>query len=283
MLNRFNLFLLNLPDRSFIVLSWLLVLAIGLIDLVVASDVNIDVFYLLPILSITWYVSKKAGIATSIFGAVILDATDIISKHFSYNWAFVLWNGFAQLGFFLVTVLLLSVVKRDTNRLQELATQDPLTKIANRRSFAQFAKVEIHRLERHGPPFTVAYIDLDDFKTVNDTRGHHVGDTLLRHVGDIIQRHTRDIDTVARLGGDEFAIMLPETDSDGARQVLERIHHLLQVDMAENGWPVTFSIGVMTYICPPSSVAELVEFADTLMYSVKRSGKNNIAFERFAG
>lgn len=283
MLSGINQFFLNIPDRLLIISSWLLMILIGIGDIFSPTDFQIDIIYLLPILAVAWYVSEKAGVSTSVFAAVIMETANRISKQSSYHWTLSVWNAFGHLVFFFMIVILLSIVKRKEHQLEELATQDPLTNIANRRSFTRFAQLEIHRLERHGPPFTVAYIDLDDFKIVNDTLGHNMGDTLLRHVADIFHHHIRDIDTVARLGGDEFAILLPETDSDGARQVMERIHHLLQKDMVENGWPVTFSTGVMTYILPPSSVAEMVEFADTLMYSVKRSGKNNIAFERFPG
>lgn len=283
MLDRVNLFILSLHRRSLIVLSWLLVLIVGLIDFYAASDFDIDIFYLFPVLLVSWYASKNAGIITSVFAATVLEISDTIGRHSTLHLALTVWNALAHLGFFLIIIILLTIVKRDRRQMEELATQDPLTGIANRRSFGNFARLAMHRSERQGSPFTVAYFDLDDFKKINDSRGHIVGDTLLRHVAETLRQHTRDIDTVARLGGDEFAIMFPEISDAGSRQVIERIHYLLQKDMSENGWPVTFSIGVMTFTKPPSSVDKLIESVDSVMYSVKRTGKNNIAFEYFLG
>jgi diguanylate cyclase (GGDEF)-like protein len=125
-------------------------------------------------------------------------------------------------------------------------------------------------------------MDIDDFKEVNDRFGHSVGDTLLRTITETIKSDVRSIDTVTRLGGDEFAILMPETGSEAACAVVDRIQMSLLSIVRQNNWPVTFSIGVATWTTPPHTVDEMVNRADTLMYEVKSSGKNRIGHEVFS-
>lgn len=140
---------------------------------------------------------------------------------------------------------------------------------------------EILRARRHGHPFTVIYIDLDNFKTVNDTLGHSVGNTLLRHVVDTLKGTVRATDLVARLGGDEFVILLPETDRDSAKVLVSKLREQLLDAMQSQGWPVTFSVGVLTCISSPANVDELIRAADAIMYEAKKTGKNAIRYSTY--
>ena len=136
----------------------------------------------------------------------------------------------------------------------------------------------MERSERYKHPFTIAYIDIDGFKAVNDQFGHSVGDKLLRAVVHCSKRHLRKTDTIARLGGDEFVFLLPETDQNTARMVALKLQKNLLDEMLRNHWSVTFSIGVLTCLKPLSTSDELINRADALMYSVKKNGKNAIAY-----
>ena len=142
---------------------------------------------------------------------------------------------------------------------------------------------EIGRLQRYKRQFTVAYVDLDNFKTVNDQFGHSKGDELLRIVANTARNQLRDTDVVARLGGDEFALLLPETGQEDARVVIAKIQRSFLSEMRNNGWPVTLSIGVLTCIEMPGTADELIKMADKLMYSVKNNGKNAISESVYAG
>src|SRR6185312_6159583 len=104
-----------------------------------------------------------------------------------------------------------------------LARIDALTGVANGRTFYDLARVELCRFQRTGRPFTVAYLDLDNFKQVNDRLGHPAGDDLLRRVAQVLRDNTRVLDVPARLGGDEFALLLPETDAEDALPVLSKL------------------------------------------------------------
>lgn len=125
---------------------------------------------------------------------------------------------------------------------------------------------------------TAAYLDLDRFKEVNDQRGHLEGDAVLRVVGATLREHVRETDIVARLGGDEFAIIFPELDAGAARGVLTSLHDKLREGRRAHGWPVTFSIGVVTFSTPPESLDELLQRTDDVMFTVKRDGRDAIGW-----
>jgi len=162
-------------------------------------------------------------------------------------------------------------------REAELSRIDPLTGAANRRSFYEVLEAEISRLNRYRRPLSVAYLDLDNLKRINDRFGHEIGDAVLSTVAATIQKHLRLGDTVARLGGDEFAILLKEADAASAMGAVRRIQKHLREAMDESQWEITFSVGLVTCERPPSSVRETISRADKLMYEVKRAGKNSIS------
>ena len=157
-----------------------------------------------------------------------------------------------------------------------LARTDFLTGALNARFFHEMAQMEINRSFRYKRHFTLAFIDVDNFKNINDTFGHTEGDTVLRTIATKIKSHLRKTDIVARVGGDEFVVLLPETDAQTAPIAISNMQRALLKEMAENGWAVTFSIGVLTLTAPRLSVDEMLGRADQLMYVVKNGGKNNI-------
>jgi diguanylate cyclase (GGDEF)-like protein len=132
------------------------------------------------------------------------------------------------------------------------------------------------RLQRFNHPFSIAYLDVDNFKEVNDSLGHSIGDELLCRVAGILKSRLRQTDTIGRLGGDEFTIMFMETDAESAIAVLSDIRAGLFTGIEQVKLPVTFSIGLVTYEAPPESIAQVLGHADSLMYSVKRSGKDGV-------
>jgi diguanylate cyclase (GGDEF)-like protein len=160
-----------------------------------------------------------------------------------------------------------------------LSRTDYLTGTANVRAFYEVAQQEIERARRYHHPFTVAYLDVDNFKSVNDQFGHRTGDRLLRVVAQAIQNDLRPTDTMARLGGDEFALLLPEANCEAAAVVLRRVQERVLREMQKHRWPVTLSVGALTCLNPPRRVDELIGLTDDLMYQVKDNGKNDIRHE----
>jgi diguanylate cyclase (GGDEF)-like protein len=126
---------------------------------------------------------------------------------------------------------------------------------------------------------TLAYLDLDCFKEINDRNGHATGDRVLVEVARGIEGNIRRTDMVARLGGDEFALLLPNTCKDSATTLLNKVLEVLTHTMQRKDWPVTFSVGAVTFLSPPESVQDMVQLTDEIMYSVKRAGKNRMRLE----
>jgi diguanylate cyclase (GGDEF)-like protein len=273
---------LNKQSKPFLMtVSLMLVLLIGMADYLAGPDISLLIFFLLPIALAVWFVGRWAGVLVAVLTAAIWLASALVTTHTYSHPAIPFWNVVARLGFLLIIASILTSLKKVLEHEQELARTDYLTRVANRRYFYEVANMEIKRARRHERPFSVAYMDIDDFKDINDRSGHSTGDTLLRTITETIKCDVRDIDTIARLGGDEFAIFMPETGSDSARAVVGRIQKSLMRVVRRNDWPVTFSIGVVTWDSPPRTVDEMVKRADTLMYSVKNDGKNKIKHEVF--
>jgi diguanylate cyclase (GGDEF)-like protein/PAS domain S-box-containing protein len=163
---------------------------------------------------------------------------------------------------------------------RKLARVDSLTGLANRRAFYEGAELERKRALRRSRPLSIAYLDLDNFKQINDRNGHEMGDELLACVGGIMRANLRAEDMVARLGGDEFAVLLPESDYQAASIAVTKLHRILSDEMQKHCWPVGVSLGMVTFESIPENVEDMVHAADELMYNVKRDGKNRIALSQ---
>jgi diguanylate cyclase (GGDEF)-like protein/PAS domain S-box-containing protein len=156
---------------------------------------------------------------------------------------------------------------------------DFLTGIPNRRTFYEALESEVHRARRYQRAMTLGYIDVDNFKSVNDILGHSAGDDLLKMVAATIQATLRRTDTVARLGGDEFAVLLPETDSEAATVAVAKVQRSLQAAVDRHSLPISFSVGVVTFKLPLETIEKMIERADELMYQAKRNGKGAVVCE----
>ena len=193
------------------------------------------------------------------------------------------WNSLARFGFFAVVTLLLAAQRRAHAEVLDMARTDFLTGVTSQRYFYELAQIEIDRSRRYRHPVTLAYIDLDNFKDVNDRLGHVTGDALLRVVAGHIRRNTRSVDVVARIGGDEFVLLLPETGVQPAQAAVSKIMSILTQAMRQNEWPVSFSIGVVTFLELPPALEEMLDMADSLMRSVKADSKNGVRFSVYPG
>lgn len=261
--------------RTVVFISTLLIILLGWLDYI-TGDYSLIIFYLIPVSLTAWFVSTAAGVSFCFLSLLVRIIADYGSSPASRYSNLHYWNVIIEFMFLIIMSLLFSVLKRNLDNEKHLARIDPLTRTINRRWFFDLAEHEIYRAGRYNRPFTIAYIDLDNFKEINDQRGHHEGDKLLIAVVNTINAHIRTTDILARFGGDEFVILLPETTGESARTTIGKIHRQLQETMSDNSWPVTFSIGAISYMHPPESVEHAVRAADALMYSVKRSGKNNL-------
>jgi diguanylate cyclase (GGDEF)-like protein len=181
-----------------------------------------------------------------------------------------------NLALLLVTLLAVVWANELYRRAKELARQDELTGALSRRGFIEVLGDESKRSRRYLQPITVIYVDLDDFKLVNDIQGHKTGNVVLQVVARTMRCTVREVDFIARLGGDEFALLLSETSTENVRLVLNKLHTALMEAMNANEWRVTFSIGAVTFNDSLATPEEMISKADGLMYSAKLSGKNRI-------
>jgi diguanylate cyclase (GGDEF)-like protein len=165
-------------------------------------------------------------------------------------------------------------------RAEALSVTDDLTQLYNSRYLSQVLRRETKRASRSGRPLSLLFIDLDGFKSINDTHGHLFGSRALVEAAGVIRASARETDMVARFGGDEFALLLPDTGSDGAVSVGERIRDRIAATrfLERDGLNIrlTVSIGVATLPDVATSAESLVQAADEAMYWVKDHGKNGI-------
>ena len=226
-----------------------------------------------------WYGSLPLGLALCVAASGIWYAADLAAGS-TYSAAWIpVWNAGVRLLFFIIIAELLVRLRRALEAQRELAERDGLTGLANSRRFLAAVETEVARSHRYRRPLSLAYVDLDGFKAVNDQAGHATGDDVLETVGRILSHSVRATDLPARLGGDEFAVLLPETDVDQAKEAALKLRVVLETAMQEAGWPVGFSMGVYTSEGRISEADTLIGLADGLMYQVKHAGKGRTVFQ----
>lgn len=264
-------------------LGGLLVFVLGVVDYQTGNEIVFSLFYLIPILLVTLAISEIAGLYASILSALILLAAEIAAGQSYSHPAIYFWNTAIRAVFFSFFSYLVAELYQSHREERQVARTDFVSGAFNARFFYELLQMEIDRIRRQPHPFTVVYIDLDDFKRVNDLFGHRVGDSVLRYVTEVLRASLRKTDFVARLGGDEFALLLPSTRQDDAEVVLAKVRTTLEEAMRARSFPVTFSIGVVTCLTPPHAAEQLINLADQLMYGVKNSTKNGIRFMTLEG
>jgi diguanylate cyclase (GGDEF)-like protein len=249
---------------------------IAALDYSLGTEISTSIFYVLPVGIAAWFAHRIAGIAFSFVSAGCWIGIDLAGGVAYSHPAIAVWNTLVRLGLFLIIANLLASMHTTKQTAERLAQTDPLTGLGNSRHFLARVAEEIARTERSGRPFTIVYIDLDNFKLVNDQHGHAAGDLALRVVAETLTASLREIDLIARLGGDEFAVLLLETDEPAARIACAKAQHRLLDAMHEYRWPITFSSGAVTFVQAPASSDAAITIADTLMYEVKAHGKSRI-------
>jgi diguanylate cyclase (GGDEF)-like protein len=257
----------------------LMTLIVGVVDFMIGHEISTALFYVLPIAIASWYGGRKPAILVSVLAAVTWLITDIGSGQEYSHPAILPWNTFMRLAIFLLIALLLAAFRGLLHAEALAAKTDHLTGALNRLGFQERFAEEYARSARFSRPFSLAYLDVDNFKHINDTLGHAAGDAALTSVASTLKANLRMTDTVARLGGDEFAVLFPETGGAAVREAFGHVHQRLLQAMQEHTWPVSFSIGVVSFESVPESLDQALAASDELMYSIKRSTKNNVIYQ----
>lgn len=269
----------NQPRWVLIIAGIFLIVASGTMDRFTGGDLSFLLFYLIPVYFFVWFTTRRLGVAASVICAVVWIAVNVIDRVQIYHTTISYLNMSIELVFFFFVTYLLCMLKEAAGVNEELSRTDALTGAMNRNAFYDMAGREIARLGRYMRPFTVAYVDIDNFKIINYRFGHNAGDKLLCSVADTMNKNLRKVDLVSRFGGDEFTMLLPETGAEAAQVVLSRIRNVLLNVMEKNEWPVTFTFGTVTFLKAPASVEEMMKKVGSVMYSGKDSGMNTIEHE----
>ena len=273
----------SLPDAVTVAVGLAMIAGLTLLGLQPAHSVPLDDFFFIPVVWVGWLAHRRAyGYAIALAAAVASVAMAVAGPDAMGLGAAVI-AGAARLFLFLLLLGLLTAMHRLQLAHETDARTDALTGAANSRAFGDLAGAEVERTQRYRHRLSLAYVDVDDFKRINDLEGHAQGDRVLRLLGEAMRSAVRSVDTVARLGGDEFVILMPETGAAEARAVTERLTGDLAGLATKAGRRVTCSIGLVTFDVPPGSVQELVDAGDELMYKAKHGGKNSIEQAARAG
>ena len=248
---------------------------IGYINYII-GDYLITLLYVIPI----YFAIKQLDKAYGILFAIGCSSINFIIGAFLHSGnGFTLtslrtWNSLETSLIILLTGFLFYLLRYDSQQLYEAANIDHLTGLLNRKSFYKLAGYELTNFRRYGRQFTAALIDVDDFKSINDTYGFDVGDKVLQTVAKVMRSLLRNSDIIARTGGDEFIVMLPETGADSV-DVFNKI--VKSIKYVDKPCQINLSIGVVTFNTPPKSVDDMLNITDSKMYVAKTYGKNTIS------
>lgn len=237
--------------------------------------VRLGILYIIPVLLVTWTEGLVWGV---VFGVLSIVMREMVAVDQLPPGTPVLWrvtNAAAYVAVVAVAMAGLQKLRGIQAQLGLLATHDQLTGVLNARAFADRLGQELERNRRYPRPLALVYLDLDNFKVINDSHGHQTGDAVLRLVADAMRSSVRQSDVVGRLGGDEFAVLMPETEAQVADAAAKRLAAGLR--NVFKGTPnVTASIGVVSCTATDANTDDLLRRADQAMYDAKKMGKDRV-------
>ena len=253
----------------------LVTLLVYWINAVTPTDARFGILYIIPVLLVTWTEGLAWGI---VFAVVTTGLREAIAWVQMPPDTPMIWRVLTAGGYVAVLAIAmagLQTLRRSQAALARLVIIDQLTNVLNARAFADRLGQELDRNRRYPRPLALIYMDLDNFKVINDTHGHQTGDAVLRLVADAMRSSVRQADVVGRLGGDEFAVLMPETDAALADAAAKRL--MAGMRNVFKGTPnVTVSIGVVSCTATDASTDDLLRRADQAMYEAKKSGKDRV-------
>ena len=252
---------------------------LGWIEFRFMGGPSLEIFYLLGVLPVTAAVGLYGGLAAAFFGITIHLLVRIfhMAQEDPARFAITLWDGLSWALGLTVVVFLMARVRKAYLTEREQARMDLLTGLLSRREFVRAAQRELDLAARRGGALSLALLDADGFKKINDVQGHDAGDRCLRIMGRALAERVRHTDLVGRLGGDEFVVLLTDTSGPAAGVVLQDVCRMTRERTAEAGVPVTLSVGLVD--CRDGgSLADLLRVADGRMYESKRGEKGRVTY-----
>jgi diguanylate cyclase (GGDEF)-like protein len=253
----------------------LLTLLVYWLNVSTPPDARLGVLYIIPVLLVTWTDGLLWGIVFGVASIFMREAVAWDQMPATTALAWRIGNAAAYVAVVVIAMTGLEKLRRSQAQLARLVTQDALTNVLNARAFSERLGQELERNRRYPRPLALMYMDLDNFKIINDTHGHQTGDAVLRLVADAMRTSVRTADVLGRLGGDEFAVLMPETDAQLADGAATRL--VASLRNVFKGTPnVTASIGVVACTATDASTDDLLRRADQAMYDAKKAGKDRV-------
>jgi len=261
--------------------SFLLLLVTGAVHYWAGPAYELSALYLVPVFLLAWFDGRALALAAAALSSV-LHAVAVLT-HAEPATSLILTVGVVlTLGLAVVGAVALSGMRTSERQLEEAlarerdrAERDGLTGLLNARTFTERLELELERTRRYGGGLSLLYLDLDNFKKVNDTFGHLAGDEVLRRVANAIAATVRQVDVAARLGGDEFVVLMPSTTSQVAGSAAQRVHSAVATALGKTN-RVTASTGLVSCGTLPKTAQTLITRADQAMYDAKRQGKSRV-------
>jgi diguanylate cyclase (GGDEF)-like protein len=246
------------------------------------GGVPLTLLYASAVAFAAWFLGRAGGLAIAVASAVSWLAAHRATGAVAAGAGAQIASVALQLTGFAALALVIAALRSRRRREGALARTDALTGLLNRRGFLEIARREVARSARTGRPLTVARLDVDGFRAINDHGGQEAGDRVLAGVASGLRSAVRAVDVCARVGGDEFAVVLPETEPASVEAVLDRLRLVATQSAAENGSPVTVSLGAATFERAPASLDEALRAADRLLAAAKSDGRNGVRHEHVA-
>src|SRR5579871_627077 len=261
-----KLIISSLSKKGVIGFSLLFIFFIDFLDFLIGGLLHLSVFLLVPVALTTWNVGLRSGLFLSTLSASYLIVDYLIHPFlFPHPWI-VLWDTAAIIFYFAAVCYVLAALKAELEKAYQKSKTDALTGLLSSSAFFEAAEAERERSIRYGHPFTLCFLDLDNFKRINDTHGHLMGDKLLKKVSAILKNEVRSSDLVGRIGGDEFVVLFTETGPEAAEDLSLKLQRAVDEGIKEEMPMVTLSMGVVTYFDIPEKIDDIVHSADLLMY-----------------
>jgi diguanylate cyclase (GGDEF)-like protein len=255
---------------------------VGYVDLITGFQVSMGLLYAVPILLSARYCGRLEVLAVVVAVFLTWLIANVLLSQPGESGAVLSWNIMTRFGILVLiayTVSLQANLRKAFERERLRADTDRLTGLLNKAAFGERVEEEMNMARRYNHPLSLAFIDLDNFKQVNDTEGHARGDLLLQMVSQTILHSIRKTDVAGRIGGDEFAICYSETGEEHIREAVGKLVRDLEIMTSQSGWQVSASIGVVTCNRLSDSYDSLLGQADQLMYLAKQRGKNLAEFK----
>jgi len=263
------------PENLAIVLSYLTILLIFPLDIITGSQISLHVIYVFPLILIALHCTSINYVKGAVGLSILVQFLTLLT----FNDDSLAVKAFLFCLFFLSDIILVLITRYARFNILEaerLSTTDPLTHLSNRRALENALASESMRQRRYGGGFSLVLIDLDGFKTINDTRGHPDGDKALVLLANILRSNTRNSDMVFRIGGDEFVVLMPNTGDNDCKKLCEGFCQTIAEEMANATFRVTASIGYTTVENVPEFSVDILTIADKAMYIAKTTGKSRV-------